>query len=325
MKMQGKKNLDDNLIIKRESDIDDPVETELPIDALIEYGIVNIDKPKGPTSHQVAAFVQKILNINKSGHSGTLDPKVTGVLPVAIGRATRIVQTLLISGKEYVGVMHLHKEIEEKKIREACSKFTGEIRQLPPIKSAVKRQERTRKIYYLEIIEIEGQDVLFRVGCQAGTYIRKLCHDIGIKLGCGAHMSELRRTKAGPFDESTLCSLQDLTDAYHYWKNEGSEKYLRSLIQPVESGVAHLKKVWVSSNATESLCHGADLALPGIDKLEKDIEKHELVAVLGPKDELVCLGESLMSSEKMKKDKGMAVRTKKVFMLPGTYPRFNQQ
>jgi len=146
-----------------------------PAEELINYGIVNIDKPKGPTSHQVSAYVQQILKIGKSGHSGTLDPKVTGVLAIALGRATRVSQYLLKAGKEYVAIMHLHKEVKEDKIKKVCKEFVGKIKQLPPIKSAIKRQVRERKIYYLEILEIKEKDVLFRVGCQAGTYIRKLC------------------------------------------------------------------------------------------------------------------------------------------------------
>jgi predicted RNA-binding protein (TIGR00451 family) len=160
------------ILIKKEADI---TTAKRPIAELLDYGIINIDKPKGPTSHQVADFVQKILKIPKSGHSGTLDPGVTGSLPIAINKATRIVQALLIAGKEYVCVMHIHKEIEEKKIKKVLKDFTGKITQLPPVKSAVVRQERERSIYYIDLLEIEGQDVLFKVGCQAGTYIRKLC------------------------------------------------------------------------------------------------------------------------------------------------------
>lgn len=145
------------------------------VEDLINYGIVNIDKPKGPTSHQVSDFVQKILKINKAGHSGTLDPAVTGVLPIALARATRIVQTLLKAGKEYIAIMHLHKKIKEKKLKKICKKFVGKIKQKPPLKSAVKRQLRAREVYYLDLLEIDGQDVLIRVGCEAGTYIRKLC------------------------------------------------------------------------------------------------------------------------------------------------------
>ena len=287
---------------------------------IINYGIVNIDKPKGPTSHQVSDFVQKILNINKSGHSGTLDPAVTGVLPVALGRATRIVQTLLTAGKEYVAIMHLHKEVEEEKLRSTIkNNFIGKIMQMPPIKSSVKRQLRTREIYYFEILEIDGKDVLFRVGTEAGTYIRKLIHDIGQKLKVGAHMAELRRTKAGPFDESTLFTLHELTDAHYFWKNENNDKFIRKVIQPVENGVRHLPKIWVFDTTVESLCHGIDLKVPGISKINDKINPEDTVAIITLKDELVALGTAKMTSEEMLAEKGIAVQTEKVFMQPGVY------
>lgn len=289
------------------------------VEELINYGVVNIDKPKGPTSHQVSAYVQRILSIQKSGHSGTLDPAVTGVLPIALGRATRVVQAILKSGKEYVAIMHLHKDIDKKTINGAFREFTGKIKQVPPIKSSVKRVEREREIYYLKIIEIEGRDVLFKVGCQAGTYIRKLIHDMGKKIGCGAHMVELRRTKAGPFDESAIATLQDLTDAFWYWKEEKREGYIRKVILPVESAVSHLQKVWVLDSTVNSLCHGANLNCPGISKLDSGIRENEQVAVMTLKDELVCLGTALAESKGMLKEKGIAVKTDKVFMLPDTY------
>ena len=287
---------------------------------LVNYGVVNIDKPKGPTSHQVSDYVQKILNIEKSGHSGTLDPGVTGVLPVALQRATRVVEYLLTAGKEYVAIMHLHKEVEEKVLRETIQKhFLGMIKQLPPIKSSVKRQLRTRSIYYFDILEIQGQDVLFKVGTEAGTYIRKLIHDIGLKIGCGAHMAELRRTKAGPFDESTLVNMQDLTDAYHYWKNENNDKFLRKVIQPMENAANHLPKIWVFDTTVESMCHGVDLKVPGISKVHSKIVSGDNVAIMSLKNELVAIGKAKMSSAAMMGAKGLAVKTEKVFMLPGTY------
>ncbi|MBI2656906.1 RNA-guided pseudouridylation complex pseudouridine synthase subunit Cbf5 [Candidatus Woesearchaeota archaeon] len=298
---------------------------------IINYGIVNIDKPKGPTSHQVSDYVQKILHINKSGHSGTLDPAVTGVLPVALGRATRLVQTLLTAGKEYVAIMHLHKEVEENKLRETIQKhFLGKIQQMPPLKSSVKRQLRTRTVYYLEILEIDSKDILFKVGTEAGTYIRKFIHDIGKKLGAGAHMAELRRTKAGPFDGSTSFTLQELIDAYYFWKEEKSNaseltrshatgKFLRKVIQPVENGVNHLPKVWVFDTTVESICHGVDLKVPGISKLNDKINKEDIVAIMTLKHELVALGIAKMSSEEMLGEKGIAVQTEKVFMQPGVY------
>lgn len=297
-----------------------------PIKDLLDFGVVNIDKPSGPTSHQVSAYVQKILGITKSGHSGTLDPKVTGVLPVAIGKGTRVVQSLLTAGKEYVCLMHLHDEFPEEKIKDVMlNQFVGKIKQLPPVKSAVKRQFRYRKIYYIDILEIKGQDVLFKVGCQAGTYIRKLCHDIGVALNSGAHMAELRRTKAGPFNESTsLVTLQDLTDAFHYYKKDGDETKLREYIKPVEVATNHLPKVWVSDAAVDTICHGATLKVPGIIHVESDIQVGEPVTLRTLKDELICVGEALMISKDMiSLKKGVAVKSTQVFMPPGTYPKMN--
>ena len=311
------------ILVRKESETDYKygcAPSERKTEEIVNYGIVNIDKPKGPTSHQVADYVQKILHIDKSGHSGTLDPAVTGVLPVALGRGTRIVQGLLTAGKEYVAIMHLHKEVDEKILRETIQKnFLGKIMQMPPIKSSVKRQLRPRTIYYLDILEIDGQDVLFKVGTEAGTYIRKLIHDLGQKLKIGAHMAELRRTKAGPFGESTLATLHELQDAYHFWKQENNDKFIRKIIQPIESGAAHLPKVWVFDTTVESLCHGSDLKVPGIGKLNDNLNENNIVAIMTLKDELVALGTAKMNSGNMMKDKGIAVQTEKVFMQPGTY------
>lgn len=295
---------------------------ERSVEELMNYGIINVDKSDGPTSHQVSAYVQKILHIKKSGHSGTLDPKVTGVLPVAVGRATRIVQALLPSGKEYVCLMHLHHEVDEYQIRKVMNEFIGKIKQLPPIKSAVKRQWRFRSIYYINILDIKGQDVLFRTGVEAGTYIRKLVHDIGVKLGCGAHMAELRRTKAGPFNEDTLVTLQELTDAYHYYTEEKNEKYIRNCIKPMEFGVSHLPKIYILDTTVDALCHGAILKVPGIAKVDTEISPDQLVAIMTLKNELVCVGISKMNSTQMVNEaRGIAVSTTQVFMDPGIYPK----
>ena len=298
--------------------------TTRPISRLLDFGIVNIDKPSGPTSHQVSAYVKTILGISKSGHSGTLDPKVTGVLPIALGKGTRVVQSLLTAGKEYVCVMHIHDPFDEAQLRAIISeKFIGKIKQLPPVKSAVKRQWRYRKVYYFEILEIKDQDVLFRVGTQAGTYIRKLCHDIGLALDSGAHMAQLRRTKAGPFREtSSLCSLQDLTDAMHYYKEHNDEGPLRKIVQPVENAVAHLPKIWVLDSTVDSLCQGATLKVVGISKVESEIQVGEPVAVFTLKNELILVGNSLMTSSEMASaNSGIAVKSSQVFMNPGVYPK----
>ena len=288
---------------------------------LIDNGIVFVDKSSGPTSHQISGYVKDILGIDKAGHSGTLDPNVTGVLPVTTGRATKGVQLLIKAGKEYIALMHVHKDVEEAKLRGAFEEFLGKIEQLPPIRSSVKRQLRTRSIYYSNILEIDGREVLFRVGCEAGTYIRKLIHDIGQRLGTGAHMVDLRRTRVGPITEKNLVTLQDLRDALHYYKAEKNEKFIRYCVRPLEEAIAHIPKIWIQDTAVDSICHGAQLNNPGISKLESGIEKEDIVAVMTLKGEIVCYGLAVADSNSMLAEKGMAVKTEKVFMLPGAYPK----
>ena len=294
-----------------------------PISELIRNGIINLDKPSGPNSHQVSAWVKEIFNVSKAGHGGTLDPAVSGVLPVAIENATKVIKAFLCAGKEYVALMHLHGDVSEKDVKEALNKYIGEITQIPPLRSNVKRVERTRKIYYIEFLEKRDREVLFRVGCQAGTYIRRLCEQVGKMLKVGGHMTELRRTKAGTFDENErLVTLQDISDAYFYYKEEGNEKFLRYCIQPIENVVKHIPKVWVFDATIESLCQGAKLAIPGISKLETSIRNGDLVAVLSLKDEIVGLGTALMESEKMIESKeGIAVKMDRIVMKSGTYPK----
>lgn len=295
---------------------------ERPAEQLIQYGIVNLNKPQGPTSHQVSECVKKILGAKKAGHAGTLDPAVTGVLPVALGRSTRIVQALLNAGKEYVGTMHLHGLSETKDVEKTAKEFVGRIKQMVPRKAAVKRTLREREIYYFDILEIEGKEVLFRVGCEAGTYVRKLCHDFGKALKIGAHLSQLHRTKAGPFTDENYVTLQDLQDAVWYWKNEKNQKLLRHCVRPVEQGVQHLPKAWIVDNAVDPVCHGASVKVPGIGKLDDDIAKNKTVAVMTLKNELVALGVAQMSAEEiLSAQRGIAVKPSKVFMMPGTYKK----
>ncbi|MDI6643616.1 MAG: RNA-guided pseudouridylation complex pseudouridine synthase subunit Cbf5 [Methanobacteriaceae archaeon] len=313
-------------LIKAESESDPSygsLPSERPIEEHINKGVINLDKPPGPTSHEIDSWVKKILNVEKTGHGGTLDPRVTGVLPIGINQSTRVIQLLLEAEKEYVCLMRIHQKVAESRIREVLNEFQGKIFQTPPIKAAVKRELRVRNIYYVKLLEIHNQDVLFRIGCEGGTYIRKYCHDIGEALGCGAHMAELRRTKAGPFKEDeTLITLQDLTDAYYWWKKEDNPEYIRKYILPMESAVEHLPKIIIRDSAVDAICHGADLASGGITSLQDDIKKDETVAILTLKGELVASGKSLYNSKEIyKKNKGIVIDIKKVFMEPGTYPK----
>jgi H/ACA ribonucleoprotein complex subunit 4 len=297
--------------------------SERSIEKYIQKGVINLDKPAGPTSHEVTSWVKKILNLNKAGHSGTLDPNVTGLLPVTLGDATRAVDALLTAGKEYVCLMKLHAAVSEMKVKSIFIEFTGEIYQKPSIKSAVKRETRIRHIYYMELLEIEDNNVLFKVGCEAGTYIRKLCHDIGMALGTGAHMQELRRTKTGPFrEDETLITLHDLQDAYIAWKEDGNEEVLRKVISPMEFGLSHLPRIVIRDNAVDAVCHGAPLAAPGVLSVESGIEKGDPVAVYTQNGEVVSFGMAQMKSgEILKAATGIVASTDRVLLEAGTYPK----
>ncbi|MEE9151827.1 MAG: RNA-guided pseudouridylation complex pseudouridine synthase subunit Cbf5 [Thermoplasmata archaeon] len=289
---------------------------------LVNSGVVLLDKPSGPTSHQVSAWVRDILGIEKAGHGGTLDPRVTGLLPITLGTATNAVRTLLIGGKEYVGIMQFHSDVHKKKIEEIFREFTKKIYQIPPVRSAVKRELRIREIYYLELLEMEKRLALFKVGCEAGTYIRTLCHDIGDALGIGAHMLELRRTKIAKFTEEEAVTLHDLKDAFVYWKENREETHLRKAVLPMERLLDHLPKTVVKVSAVDAICHGANLALPGVLQVDSDIKKGDMVALISNKGEGIALGEAILPSKDiLEGDEGVAVNTKRVLMVPGTYPR----
>ena len=294
----------------------------------LENGLINLDKVSGPTSHEIASWVKRIFSstniITKTGHGGTLDPKVTGVLPIALNKATRVVDVLLTAGKEYICIMKLHGNVAESKIRSTLPIFEGKIYQRPPVRAAVKRVVRVREIYYINILEIEGQHVLFKVGCEAGTYIRKLCYDIGEVLGCGAHMEELRRTRSGPFTEdATLVSLQDLVDALYYWQIDGDDREMLRILYPMEIAFSHLPHIIVRDSAIDPVCHGANLTAPGILKLDQDIKVGDIVGIFSQKGEIVAIGKSLATAQAMiDAQNGFMIETSRVFMDPSTYPKW---
>ena len=300
--------------------------SERSIEELINLSVVIVDKNSGPTSHQVTQWVRELLGVKKAGHAGTLDPHVTGVLPVALADATKAMPVLMGVDKEYVGVMRLHHDVPIDKIREVVAQnFIGEIVQRPPVKSAVARRFRKRKIYFFDLLEKEGKDVLFKVKCQAGTYIRKLIHQLGEALGVGAHMTELRRTKAGDFSEEEAHSLVEIRDAYEFWR-EGNEKLLRKILIPVEFAILHVKRVFVKDSAVDAICHGSPVYPRGIVRIQEGIVRGELIAIYTLKEELVALGIAKMASEEMFKAKrGVAIRTDRVFLQKGLYPRWKKK
>ena len=284
----------------------------------IRNGIVILDKWSGPTSHDVTAIVKKIFGLKKTGHSGTLDPMVSGILPITLENACKVIPVLQHLDKSYVGVMHLHKEVSDKELQTAIKRFVGEITQLPPRRSAVARKERQRKVYSFDILDRKDKDVAFRVECEAGTYIRKLVSDLGKLIG-GAHMTELRRTKVGRFDESKAVKIQDLVDAYEFWK-EGKDETIREMILPIEAAIEHLGKIIVKDSAVPAVINGSPLYTQGICMIQKGIKKDDMVAVLTLKGELVALAKANMNSEEML-GRGMAAKPDRVIMEKGAYPR----
>jgi len=284
-------------------------------------GVVVIDKPMGPTSHQVTSWVRDMLGSSKAAHGGTLDPRVTGVLPVGVGVAVRAMDSLHHGTKEYVGVMKMHGNIDRTRLDEVVHEFTDEVIQTPPVRSAVKRAPRTRRIHSMKILETHGRNILFRVECDSGTYVRSLCVDIGDAIGVGAHLQDLRRTRAGTMVEEDAVSLHDLRDALEAHASGDSEGLAR-MMRPLEAVLDHLPKMEVKDSAVDAICHGADLAVPGIASLDDSVVREATVAIVTGSGEGVGLGRALMGAkEVMSRSDGIAAKTIRVFMPAGTYEK----
>ncbi len=293
--------------------------SEKTVSDLLPYSLVVINKPCGPSSHEVSAYAKNILSAKKTGHSGTLDPEVSGVLPVLLGEATKAAGYLLRDRKTYVALMKLRNAQTDAQLEAVFSRFRGKIYQKPPKLSAVKRELRIRELYYLKLLENDGNFVLFESEVQAGTYIRKLCFDVGEVLGCGGLMAELRRIVAAGFGESQAHTLQDISDAVWLWKQKNDESALRKILVPVEDAT-HLKKVVVSDGAIKPITTGANLAIPGILSLDASIKKGENVQILSGKGELLCFAKALKDAEEIaEKKKGMAFDVERVIRAWDVY------
>jgi H/ACA ribonucleoprotein complex subunit 4 len=249
---------------------------------------------------------------------------VTGVLPITLEDSTKIVQAFLYSGKEYVCVMKLHGDAEETRVRKVLAEFEDEIYQRPPLRSSVKRQVRNRRIYFINYLEKDGRNVLFKVGCEAGTYIRKLCFDVGEIIGVGAHMQELRRTRAGSLSEDSKphATLHDVAYYFGEWQEKKDPKILREFIQPMETAFALIPKITVRDTAVDALCHGANLTAPGVLSIESGVAKDSMVAILTLKGEAIALGKAQLSTEQiLEANHGTVATLERVLMTRGTYPK----
>jgi len=270
------------------------------IEELIHFSLINVNKPSGPLSKDVDEKIRRIFHVKKVGHSGTLDPKVSGVLVVALDEATKILKILMKSDKEYEGIIHLHKDVEREKIEQMIKeKFIGEITQIPPVHSRVARKPRQRKIYSFDILEKIGKEVTFRTKVQAGTYIRKLVHDLGKELGSGAHMKFLKRTKTGKFEIKDSYEIEDIQKAYDEWKR-GNDKSLRKILISIED-VIDIKKIIVKNISIQRITNGSPVRSQ--DMLKKiDIKPGENVSIVSPSGRIIGLGIA-RSKNKIKTDR----------------------
>lgn len=290
------------------------------VEDLLDNGLVLVDKPDGPTSNQVSVWTKQLLERKKAGHAGTLDPHVTGVLPIGLNRGTKIMNALGTAGKEYVCVMHTGEAVEEATVREVGEQFIGTIEQTPPEKSAVKQEPRERDIYALDVLEVSENQVLFRIVCEKGFYVRTFCEQYGDALDTTGEMADLRRTQVGVFCEGDTVTLQELTDQYAYWQ-DGDDHRLDEIILPVEAGVRHLPKVVVKDSAVAALAHGANLGAGGISKVQDGITPGNTVAILTLKSELVATATSNMTTGAMLKSSDEAAELDRVYMQKDTYPK----
>ncbi|XP_062358637.1 H/ACA ribonucleoprotein complex subunit DKC1 [Cinclus cinclus] len=292
----------------------------------VRSGFINLDKPSNPSSHEVVAWIRRILRVEKTGHSGTLDPKVTGCLIVCIERATRLVKSQQGAGKEYVGIVRLHNAIEsEAQLARAIETLTGALFQRPPLIAAVKRQLRVRTIYESKLVEYDPERRLgiFWVSCEAGTYIRTLCVHLGLLLGVGGQMQELRRVRSGILGETdNMVTMHDVLDAQWQYDNNKDDSYLRRVILPLEKLLTSHKRLVMKDSAVNAICYGAKIMLPGVLRYEDGIELNQEIVVITTKGEAICLAIALMTTAVISTcDHGIVAKIKRVIMERDTYPR----
>ncbi|XP_051214182.1 H/ACA ribonucleoprotein complex subunit 4 [Lolium perenne] len=297
-----------------------------PIAEYLRYGVINLDKPSNPSSHEVVAWIKRLLRVEKTGHSGTLDPKVTGNLIVCVDRATRLVKSQQGAGKEYVCIARFHAAVPDTaRVARALESLTGAVFQRPPLISAVKRQLRVRTIYESKLLEHDADRHLavFWISCEAGTYVRTLCVHLGLLLGVGAHMQELRRVRSGILGEQdNMVTMHDVMDSMWALDNHKDESYIRRVVMPLEVILTSYKRLVVKDSAVNAICYGAKLMIPGLLRFENDIDVGEEVVLMTTKGEAIAIGIAEMPTAVMATcDHGAVAKIKRVVMDRDTYPR----
>ncbi len=294
------------------------------LDELLDSGILLVKKPRGPTSHQLTAWIREILGIKKIGHGGTLDPMATGLLTILCGRATRLTDIILKGDKRYISVIRFGKDIELTDVEEILKNLSGEIYNVPPKESAVKVQVRTRIIKSLKLIDYDqsARIAAIEISCVAGTYIRTLTRDIGLLLNTSCEMLELHRDQTSIFDETMACDMHQLKDAIFLWKEHNDERGLIKLLTPIESILGEIPSITVKDGAVAAMTHGAPLAKPGIISSSSEFKSGSIIVIKSLKGEAVALAETLVDFDKLMSMKnGHVAIAKSVLMPTGIYPQ----
>lgn len=267
-------------------------------------GMILIDKSKGKKSPEATRKVSKLLGV-KSGHCGALDPFATGLLPILLGKGVKIQEYLQKKNKEYHVEIETKEPVSKREMKKKLRRFKGVIKQTPPERSAVKREERERRIYEIEHLKKKGKKHTFRVKCQHGTYIRTLVKDLSKKLDTEADLTNLRRTKTGPWDVEQAIKLRKL-----------EENPSEIDIIPLKEAIIEKPEIEIKKTALNTIKHGKDLKLPGIKHMKGEIREGE-VAALTQNNELIAVGTSQIDKEKIKeKGEGIIVKTEKVIIEP---------
>ncbi len=284
------------------------------IEELVSNAIIIINKPCGQASHESTTFVKKIVGAKRAGHAGTLDPNVSGVLPIALGRATKLLRYVACKNKTYIGIIKFRNIQSENEIKKLFEKFTGELIQTPPKQSAVKKVPRKRTVYSLDLLEISKENprlVLFKTSVDAGTYIRTLCEDIGRLVG-GARMYELRRIAVGRITEDNAFTMHDLVDAVWIWKNKNDDSLLRKMLRAPEEFIS-LSKVYIKKTALHSVLNGAQIMAPAIENIG-NVQQRERVAIYSG---TVFVGVGIMQipgKEFNEKTRDMVIKVERIQM-----------
>jgi H/ACA ribonucleoprotein complex subunit 4 len=290
------------------------------LEKLSEGAFLLIDKPRGPSSHQVTAWVRDLLGLKSAGHAGTLDPNVSGVLWVGVGPALKLLPLVLQFPKRYIGVVALHGEASDAAVRAVLAEFRGPVYQTPPVRSAVKRERRVRTIHRLDLLERNGPRLLIDVIGDSGTYVRTLAVDVGDALGVGGNLEELRRTGTGPFKEEASVSVTVLADAVAQ-ATEGNSAPLLHLLHPLTEVWQEFPQIVLRDSAAAAIAHGADLASGGIERILKPFAAGQRVVLVTRAGRLLAMGRSLVDSEEASRRRhGWVVDAERVLVDASEFP-----